>query len=254
MGIQVYPAIPKEFDIEVSRGVLTGSYDGINVNGEGGGVNTLNVQQDVWPYAGDHTWLTAASTLQVVSSSANDTAAGTGARSITITGLDINLATISETVTFNGTTPVTTVNSYFRLLRGFIGATGTYANTNLGNITITATTGGSVQGYIAIGHGRLSQGAYTVPAGRRFILKRVIVGSEATKPTNFHIYIQGSLPVTAPYGGKQVGLNYPAVSGMFQEDLYHETILPAGTDLWIAATTSTSNTNLYGAFQGVLVI
>ena len=100
MAITVYPAIPKEFDIELTRGVFAGTYDGVNVNAEAPN-NTLNVEQDVWPYNGNHTWLTAASTLSVVSSSANDTAAGTGARTITLTGLDINLALIVETVTFN---------------------------------------------------------------------------------------------------------------------------------------------------------
>ena len=253
MAITVYPAIPKEFDIELTRGVFAGTYDGVNVNAEAPN-NTLNVEQDVWPYNGNHTWLTAASTLSVVSSSANDTAAGTGARTFTLIGLDANYAVIVETVTLNGVTPVTTTNSFLRLLRGYCATGGTYAGTNQGNITITATTGGSVQGYVIIGHGRLSQGFYTVPAGRRFILKRVIVASESSKPTNFHIYVNESTPVVAPYGQKQIGVNYPAISGTFQEDFYHETILPAKTDIWAAATTSTSNTNLYFAMQGVLVI
>ena len=58
-------------------------------------------------------YLAAASLLQVSSGSANDTAAGTGARTVTIVGLDANYNVISETLTMNGVTPVQTVNSYF---------------------------------------------------------------------------------------------------------------------------------------------
>jgi hypothetical protein len=104
----------------------------------------------LWSYGGLHTILTSASTLSVVSSSANDTAAGTGARQITITGVDGNNDTLVENVTLNGVTPVVTSGTFLGVNRVQVISSGS-GTVNAGDITITASTGGSVQAYLATG-------------------------------------------------------------------------------------------------------
>jgi hypothetical protein len=59
---------------------------------------------------GDLSYAAAALQMTVSSSSASDTSAGTGARTVLITGLNANYAVISESVTMNGQTAVTTTN------------------------------------------------------------------------------------------------------------------------------------------------
>lgn len=51
-------------------------------------------------------WPTTAATARVISSSANDAAAGTGAQTIRLFGVDANLDYVTEDVTMNGTTAV----------------------------------------------------------------------------------------------------------------------------------------------------
>src|SRR3990167_290667 len=58
---------------------------------------------------------TAAGVAKISSGSINDAAAGTGCRTVLITGLNDTFAVISETITMNGQTEVNTVNSYLRI-------------------------------------------------------------------------------------------------------------------------------------------
>ena len=59
--------------------------------------------EDIWITGGVYVWLTAAVTLEAISSDANDTADGTGARTIHVLGLDGNWDEITEDITMNGT-------------------------------------------------------------------------------------------------------------------------------------------------------
>ena len=70
------------------------------------------------------TYPSSAIIMQIASSSANDTGAGTGARTVTLQGLDLNFEKISEALTLTGQTPKSTVNSYRRLNRIFVDETG----------------------------------------------------------------------------------------------------------------------------------
>lgn len=256
MTIDVNPEITGsphfgDFFYEVSRGAFAGQQDGINYSGYQT-ANSIGVEADIWSgVVGNITWLTANTSIEILSDSVNDTSAGTGARTVTISGLNIALQPISETVSLNGTTPVQLVNQYFRVLRGFVASTGTYNGTNIGNITVRVTAAGSTQGVIPAGNGRIAKTHYTVPAGKVFLLRSINMTSEATKATGFKMYIKGALPVTAPFATKQLGLYYPGVSGPYEETFIHEVRLGAGTDIWATATPSTNNTNLSLDFQGV---
>jgi len=61
------------------------------------------------------TFPTSAATINIASTSANDTLAGTGARALLITGLDADWELLTETVLMSGQTPVTTSSSFLRI-------------------------------------------------------------------------------------------------------------------------------------------
>lgn len=114
---------------------------------------------------GNLTRLTAASTYTVVSdASADDDTTGTGAWKVVLVYLDANYAEQSETITLDGLTPVVSTGSGLRLIRAYCTECGS-GGENAGNIAITATTGGTTQGYIQATDGQTHQVAYTVPAG-----------------------------------------------------------------------------------------
>lgn len=112
---------------------------------------------------------TAARVHDIVSSSANDTSAGSGARTVQVWGLtswnDDELES-TEMITMNGTTPVSTVNSYVVIHRMRVrtnGATGW----NEGAISATAQTDSTVTAQMPAGQGQTQLAVRGVPEGWR---------------------------------------------------------------------------------------
>ncbi len=96
--------------------IATGLVDGFKH------VHKFAENQNVWTswvtirgYGSIYEYLTAATKLKAASTSANDTAAGTGARTILITWLDANFHEIEEIVTLNWQTPVETIKEFYRV-------------------------------------------------------------------------------------------------------------------------------------------
>ncbi len=105
-----------------------------------------NSVETIWQQGGLYSYPPSATTMTVSSSDTNDTSAGTGARTVQIAGLDGDYNEISETITLNGQTAVTTSNSFLRVNRGLV---------------LTAGSGGANAGIIYVGTGTVTLG---VPA------------------------------------------------------------------------------------------
>lgn len=121
--------------------------------------------EDVWSRGG--TWVapTAARVHSIVSTSAADTVAGTGARTLSIQYLDENKKMASATLSLAGLTPVLTPAAFriFRMKLLTVGSGGT----NAGTITATAAVDGTVTAEIAIGGANQTQMAiWTSPTDR----------------------------------------------------------------------------------------
>jgi hypothetical protein len=130
--------------------------------------------------AANYTYLTSAEQLQVSSSSANDTADGTGIRTLTIEGLDANFAEQSETVTMNGVTTVTTTKSFIRINRAYGATCGTlYANAGL--ITVTNNAGTNQLLVITVGDSQTLMTMWTVPAGKTLHLTNGSFSTDSNK-------------------------------------------------------------------------
>jgi len=159
----------KDFALEVSKGNVPGHY-AVNKFGEApDGVQTTAT--DIWDLADATTtqqiWLapTAARVHALVSTNTNDTnSSGTGARTVTVWGLpDWDTAETSETVALNGTTPVNTSGSYVIIHRMSVVTFGA-SGPNLGTITATAATDGTVTAAILTGNGQTQMAIYGVPS------------------------------------------------------------------------------------------
>lgn len=127
-------------------------------------VDTAAVPVDIWTGQGIYPWMTGATSLEALSNSASDAAAGTGARTIIINGLDVNYVEISEIVTLNGATPVPLVNQYFRINGVFTVTVGS-GEINAGDITIRDAGAGTTRAIMPATKGILRQSIFTVPAG-----------------------------------------------------------------------------------------
>jgi len=107
----------------------------------------------------------AGEALEVLSGSANDAAAGTGARTVKIVYLTPAGVVAQETVTLNGTTQVALVDTAVWRVLDIWCATFGSGGTNAGAITLRTVTGSTARFSIPIGRVRAGMGQFTVPAG-----------------------------------------------------------------------------------------
>lgn len=141
-------------------------YENKSANGY---VGAANAGDDLWPLDGAYGgFVSTSSTVHVFSTSAADAAAGTGCRTILVTGLDSSYNVQSETITTNGASVVDSANQYLRLNEAKCVTVGS-GGVNAGVIQLYIT--GSSLGSIPTGEGKTQQAIYTAPLDRKTYLK-----------------------------------------------------------------------------------
>lgn len=148
-----------------------------------------STEETVWSHGGIYSYPAAASVMTVSSGSTDDAADGTGARTISLAGLDANYAIVSENVTINGQTAVNTTHEYLRIFRARVTSAGS-GGKNAGNIYIgtgTVTTGvpANVYGHISAGEGQTLMALYTVPAGYTAYLQQGTISTGTEQANKF---------------------------------------------------------------------
>jgi hypothetical protein len=153
------------FELQVARGQIQ-AHSLVTIAGYNSDVDT---SWEMITPVGNLSYPAAALQMTVSSADADDTSAGTGARTVLITGLDANYAVISETVTMNGQTAVTTTNSFLRINSMLVTTAGTsLANEGIiyiGTGTVTSGVPATIYNVIAAGFNNATSSQYTVPAG-----------------------------------------------------------------------------------------
>lgn len=153
----------------------------INIIGYNPSVSTT--ASNIWSGgATSYVQLTAGVAMEVLSGSANDTAAGTGARTIRVDGLlgtsGFEYTPFSETVTLAGVTPVPLTNTNVIAVNKTTVLTAGSGLQNAGKIDVRAVSGGAVKSAIqALDESRNESAdfVFTIPAARYGILKRLQV-------------------------------------------------------------------------------
>lgn len=136
--------------------------------------------EPIWDGATEYAFQTSAQTLLVKSSDRDDDDGDTGARTMRIEGLDANYDEISETITLNGQTNVTSANSYLRVHRMYVLTAGS-SEQNEGDITARFSTTNDLGAKISRNSGGENQtlmAIYTVPAGKTAYLKHWFFGQK----------------------------------------------------------------------------
>lgn len=174
---------PGQFDLQVARGLIAG-HSTVNIYGYQPSVAQTFIP--LWENATAYTYPVAATTMNLAGSN-GDTA------TILISGLNALYELTSESVVLNGTTPVTTVNSYLRInsMSVSVGS----ATNPAGVVTLKDLTNTTIYAQINAGVGRTQAAIYTVPAGYTFYLSRVDLNT-SLNGNNFVTYRNRSASVT----------------------------------------------------------
>src|SRR6056297_2046883 len=189
----------RDSGLAISRGLI-GETEPLNIFGFN---RTIGTTYETVFNGGGGVYQYPASAVQmdVVSSDAADTG------QVRISGLDADYNRISEVVTLNGLTTVTTTQPFLR-----INGAALVATPNLtGNVTIS--NGGTTHGYIEAEVG-VQQGCfYSVPAGHSLYIVRIDVNC-GTIDTNKTIFIRNHLqfPSGVEYNVAEASFNVSQVS------------------------------------------
>ena len=171
------------FDVSVpflyAAGISSGTTKRVLMMGHNPDVDTTTQPEDIWAGAAlgtlngiDHRYVqrpASAVSMEVVSDSASDAAAGAGMRTALVIYLDSLYREKTTVVTLNGLTPVAMPESVLRI-NAFQAATsgsptGNTPN-NVGNVSIRATGGlGATYSYMEAGTGIARTSLYTTPLG-----------------------------------------------------------------------------------------
>lgn len=170
------------FYLAVQQGKVPG-YSMVNKFGYNPSIGNISFET-IWETGNNYPWQSSAVTVDVVSNNANDTSAGTGARTLKIQGLDGSYNLAEETVNMNGTTTVTTTQTFLRVFRMSVETAGTSGN-NVGDITVTYTGGSDVAATITAGNGQTLMAIYTIPANYTGYLLSINISSGKDQEMDF---------------------------------------------------------------------
>lgn len=137
-------------------------------------------KETIWDGGEIYSYISTAETVAVTSTAGVDSAAGTGARTVEIQGLDANHTLVYETLTVGGGAGT---QEFLRIFRANVVTAGT-SGVNEGTVSITSSDTSTVLAQIGIdgtganaaGRGQTFMALYTVPAGKTAYLTQWTVG------------------------------------------------------------------------------
>lgn len=163
--------------------------------------------ETIWNPGSTYAQLTTAVAFELVSSSASDTSAGVGARTVEVELIDGNYVKTTQTLTLNGTTVVAITGTfiacnYIKLL------TAGSSLTNVGNISVRTVSGGVVKNQIssvASQVGKSNSFIYTTPKDSVNLMSSILFMASGivdafsvyltTKDSNGAIFTEGSVDI-----------------------------------------------------------
>lgn len=256
--------VPTSWTYAAATGLFTTAMR-IATLGNNPNIDTATQPEDVWAGAQlglindvDHRFIpkpAAAVAMEVVSDSANDAAAGTGARTVVIAYLDGAYTAKTATITLNGTTPVAMPENVLRVNSMVVAAVGTFGSNNAGNISVRAAGGlGATYNYMPAGIGISRSSMYTVPAGFSFDILSLVLSINRVDTQNrwatYSLCIQNSagrlLKGLELSNGSEAPYRHEAADGV------PINTIAATNDVWLRCeAVSQNSTNTTGSLFGI---
>lgn len=210
--------------------------------------------EDIWTAGGVKTDQTSVGTIEVLSDDVNDAAAGSGARTVRLTGYSSTYGVGSDTVSMNGTTAVE-VEDFLDVYFAEVVTAGS-TNNNVGNITIRKKTGPVTVNHIAAGQNQSQSTYYIIP----------------NEHTGFLISYTGSIGDSAVGGGEKIGEitlerqhegssiwlhqqthHYNSTAGPYQKEMHGVDVFSEKERIKFVCKSDTTNSRVYVNYQMVII-
>jgi len=209
-------------------------------------------QEDIWDNGSTYIYPTQARIHDLTSASCNDTACGTGARTIRVMGLDECYNEIEEDVTMAGTCASPTQKKYLRIYRMYVLTAGSNEG-SVGKISATAQVDGTVSAVILEDNGNQTHMAiYTVPNGKTGYITQIYgsIGRKQSASYSLDLKIR-------PLGGVfntnfTIDGNSTGNSKVIYEPKPY-IIVPAKSDIKISADSSLAGADMTAGFDVILL-
>ena len=211
--------------------------------------------EDVWPDGGLYSWLPSARALVAKSSSANDTAAGTGARTLVLVGLESPTSTEETTVsiTLAGTSASAETIPFYRINQLRVSSAGS-GEVNAGDIRLyDASDGTTVRHAMLAGSGLAQCCVYTPPLGYTLQIVSTYIGvnradaAGGTRYATFANYFKSGTVKRLP-----LNINCSSIAP-YRHDGIPGFMVNGMTDYCMRCMdVSHANTNVTAAFLGIL--
>lgn len=258
-----------DFAVAVGKGLYTNN-ERVTINGmldTFSAVSVVNwLDLKATGVAGLYVPPTTSATITLVSTSANDAAAGTGCRTVLIEGLDSSGAAASATVTMNGVAATAATATSFSFVNRMTCATVGTGLVNAGVISLGAGPGVAAtrpvigltnSAFTAFGVSRSNGAAYRVPNGKTFLLMGLEADTyrAATTAGTFSsiIWIKYSLTPTGPaIMFERISLDVDAQMTYSDTFSIPALTLPAGATIWAEGMVESTVQPLMITLTGVL--
>lgn len=239
------PVIPvADFSVEVMRGGLT-DWFGVHKFGENSDIAASSTE-DIKASGGTIIYSSQPVRVQVIAGgNAQDDPAGSGAGTITVSGLDANWDLYSENIYTSGTAAGPLSNGHFmRVFMAYVSTMGTNASyispvANAGTISIHTSSGNPMISILA-GRGQSQTTQYTTPRNYTCFLLGVSGSVGSTKAADVYLYRRPNAWDTtgALSGSKRLLWTDDSIVGRFESRFYTPVQIDPMTDIWGAATTA----------------
>lgn len=193
---------------------------------------------------------TSAVVLSIVSNSTEDDSAGAGARTIVLEGLDGDYSETTETVTLDGTTTVSSSNTYLRIFTAKV-ATAGGSEFAVGTVTIATTVTGDLMATIIPTEREFHSAQYTVPAGKTAYIYSWRGQADAALGSEVTLRLETKASGDQMFHDEDIGL--ASRSQNLEQRFEHPIECEAKKELRITAEASTDNTVVFADMHMLLV-
>ena len=246
----------KDYREAIAGGQAAGA-QGWSQLGYNGDVGTSS--ETVWTPGGEYVWPAAAQQMEVVSSGAQDTGAGTGIQQVQLFYLDAAFVEKSVILTMAGVVAVPTVVAdifrpqtmhAYRFGANFVAA---------GNIILRTLGGGTTYGQISQGFTRSRDCRWTVPVGKRLYVSSITfstgssAGNKNVQFTTRATYDDANariLPANCFMPYSEILLQDSA----FRRPLDRPTVFPAGVDVKVSVVSDSAGAICTAGLRGYTIL